>query len=191
MPDEPYELQKLVTVATYNFPWEAQVAKARLAAFGIPSLIAGEHTIRMVALTYAFGGLQVQVPEHAAAAAHEVLRAEAPLPEIYLVQAGETAEGMTATAEAEPLEEGRGALVTVARFRTTWEAHLARTLLESAGIEACVFEDRVPLVSLLSGIAVAHNRLEVRDEDAERAGTVLAEARASEPPDEDEEEAVD
>lgn len=65
-------------------------------------------------------------------------------------------------------------LVTVARFTTPWEAHLARTLLESEGIEACVMEERLPPVNLLSGEVRAFNRLEVREDDAERALDLLA-----------------
>jgi hypothetical protein len=85
-----------------------------------------------------------------------------------------------------PLEEEpellprTGDLVTVARFVTPWEAHLARTLLESNGIDACVFEERLPPVSLLTGRPLALNRLEVHEEDAERALEVLEELGALE-----------
>ena len=64
-------------------------------------------------------------------------------------------------------------LVTVARFTTPWEAHLARTLLESEGIEACVMEERLPPVNLLTGEVRAFNRLEVREDDAVRALDLL------------------
>lgn len=80
-------------------------------------------------------------------------------------------------AEAEP------DLIMVARFRTPWEAHLARTLLESHGIEACVMEERFPPLDLLTGQPLALNRLTVHPGDAGRALEVLA---AVEPPDEDE-----
>ncbi|HEY0782252.1 MAG TPA: DUF2007 domain-containing protein [Thermoanaerobaculia bacterium] len=66
-------------------------------------------------------------------------------------------------------------LVTVARFHTPWEAHLARTRLEAEGIEGCVHEERLPLVSLLSSAPLPGNRLAVHPEDAERALAVLAE----------------
>lgn len=65
-------------------------------------------------------------------------------------------------------------LVAVARFATPWEAHLARTLLESEGIESCVMEERLPSVNLLTGQPVLGNRLEVHPEDALRAGEILA-----------------
>ena len=69
----------------------------------------------------------------------------------------------------------RGALVTVARFVTPWEAQLAKSLLESDGLEACVVEERLPPVSLLSGEPLALNRVEVREDDAPRALELLAE----------------
>jgi hypothetical protein len=186
MADTPFELQQLVTVATFTFPWEAQVAKARLDAFGISSIIAGEHAIRMVALSYALGGIQVQVLERDATAAREVLEHRAQLPEIYLVQAAASPE---AASEEDVVGDGwversgeeggweakwDGTLVTVARFFNPWDAHLARTLLESESIACCVFEDRIPLLSLISGSPLALNRLEVHDYDAERAAALLS-----------------
>jgi Putative prokaryotic signal transducing protein len=73
-------------------------------------------------------------------------------------------------------------LVTVGRFTTPWEAHLARMLLESEGIDACVLEERLPPVNLLTGLltgeVLALNRLEVNEEDAPRALSLLAEIRA-------------
>lgn len=76
-------------------------------------------------------------------------------------------------------EEEMADLVTVARFTTPWEAHLARTLLESEGIEACVMEERLPPVNLLSGEVRAFNRLEVRGDDAARALDLLTQIQAS------------
>lgn len=65
-------------------------------------------------------------------------------------------------------------LVTVARFTTPWEAHLAKGRLEAEGIEACVAEERLPPVSLLTGRPLALNRVEVEEADAERAVEILA-----------------
>jgi putative signal transducing protein len=67
-------------------------------------------------------------------------------------------------------------LSTVARFHTPWEAHLARTFLESEGLRCCVLEERLPAVHLLSAEPVAYNRLEVRRADAARAAEILARA---------------
>ena len=79
--------------------------------------------------------------------------------------------------EAAPgAEEAAPGLVTVARFRTPWEAHLARTLLESEEIESCVVEDRFPPIDLLTGMPLALNRLEVHPEDVERALELLQSA---------------
>jgi hypothetical protein len=69
-------------------------------------------------------------------------------------------------------------LITVARFPTPWEAHLARTLLESHGIEACVMEERFPPLDLQTGQPLALNRLAVHPDDAERAAEALATVEA-------------
>jgi len=73
-------------------------------------------------------------------------------------------------------EDEDTALSTVARFHTPWEAHLARTFLESEGLRCCVLEERLPAVHLLSAEPVAYNRLEVRQADAARAAEILARA---------------
>lgn len=78
-----------------------------------------------------------------------------------------------------PEEMGMSDLVTVARFTTPWEAHLVRTLLESEGIEACVMEERMPHVNLLTGEPRAFNRVEVHEEDATRALAILSGLEAS------------
>src|SRR5712692_4451752 len=110
MSDSPYELQRLVTVETFTFPWEAQMAQARLQAEGIHSIIANEHLIRLVALSNAIGGIQVQVRERDHAAAAEVLRRRAPLPEIYLVTVpgAEGAEPSPPSAEREAADDAPG-----------------------------------------------------------------------------------
>ena len=73
--------------------------------------------------------------------------------------------------DVDPFEQD---LVMVARFRTPWEAHLARTLLESHGIDACVMEERFPPLDLLTGQPLALNRLAVHPDDADRALEALA-----------------
>jgi hypothetical protein len=265
MSDSPYELQRLVVVATFSTPWEAQIAQTRLSAEGLHSLIADEHLIRMVALSNAIGGIRLKVRERDAGAAAEVLRRLVPLPEIYLVtqdalgEAGEepgiptrlpepagaaapdprcpacgsgdlrlerssrrvlgvlpvsrtgyrcgdccmlwkpdeierwrrlgpgdlepAADSLPApqaALAAPPPDDGWDApeapLTTAARFHTPWEAHLARTLLESEGVRCCVLEERMPAVHMLSAEPAAFNRLEVRQADAARAAGILARA---------------
>jgi len=174
MPDPTYDLERLVTVETFSAPWEAQLARARLDAEGIHSVIADENFVRLYwPLSNSGGGVRLQVHEEDAARAADLLRTERPIPEIYLVTEEEAAgPGVEEpAAEAEPMEIED--LVTVARFATPWEAHLAKTRLQSDGIDAAVFEERLPMVSLLSGEPRSLNRLEVHREDAERALAIL------------------
>lgn len=222
-----YELESLVTVATYSSPWEAELARARLETEGIDSILADAHLSRLYCSNIV-GGVKVQVREDEAVRAGDVLRQLRPIPEIYLVTeedagrprcpgcnsdnltferwsrlgfvsswillgfplpvprnrwlcnlcgadwkdagSGPAADGLD---EEEAMQE-MTELVTVARFTTPWEAHLARTLLESEGIEACVFEERLPPVNLLTGEVAAMNRLAVHETDAGRAMEILA-----------------
>jgi hypothetical protein len=64
----------LTTIATYSFPYEAQIAKARLDAEGIPAFVADEQTINMQWLySNAMGGVRLQVPEQFAVQAADIL----------------------------------------------------------------------------------------------------------------------
>ncbi len=172
MPDPEYDIEKLVTVETFTSPWEAQLARSCLEAEGIYAVIADEHFQRLYggALSSTLGGVRLQVRPEDAGSAAELLRTRRPI--LYLV----TEDDPPGLAEEETLEEDDEpvALVTVGRFTTPWEAHLARTLLESEGIDACVLEERLPAVSLLTGAPTALSRVEVYPEDAERAREILA-----------------
>jgi Putative prokaryotic signal transducing protein len=65
----------LTTIATFSFPYEAQIARARLDSEGIPAFIADEHTINANWLySNAFGGVRLQVPRELAGEAYEILR---------------------------------------------------------------------------------------------------------------------
>ncbi|MFL6195240.1 MAG: putative signal transducing protein [Thermoanaerobaculia bacterium] len=179
MPEPEYELEKLVTVETFGSPWEAQLARAVLESEGIEAVIADEHFLRLYGpLSNLQGGMRLQVRPQFAERAAELLRARRPI--LYLV----TEEDDLPMAAEEP--EEAEALVTVGRFYSPWEAHLARTLLESEGIDACVLEERLPAVSLLTGAPTALSRVEVHPADAGRALEILAEVQELE---EDEEEA--
>jgi hypothetical protein len=227
MQDSQYELERLVTLETFTTPWEAQIARARLEAEGIHSVIADENFVRLYwALSSALGGVKLQVRKEDAARAAELLRDSDPIPEIYLVTEEDAAlprcpgcksdnldferwsrlgffgswvilgvplpiprrrwicrncgadwkeEEMPGGLSEEEDAPSQGALVTVARFVTSWEAQLAKSLLESEGLEACIVEERLPPVSLLSGEPLALNRVEVREDDAARALELLAE----------------
>ncbi len=200
-----YELERFVTVATYVFPWEAQLAKARLESEGIQSVVADEITAGLYGAN-AIGGIRLRVREEDAERATELLSTLRPLPEIYLVTEEDarrvrcpecrsehvspegwfrrrwscSACGAVWRDPSEENEEEDTSLITVARFHTPWEAHLARTLLESYGIESCVLEDRLPSLNLFTGESPALNRLEVHPADADLAAELLATAGETE-----------
>jgi hypothetical protein len=68
---------KLVTVARYSMPYEANLAKSILDSAGIPAFVADEFTIGMNWLySNALGGVKLQVPESLAFDAQELLVAE-------------------------------------------------------------------------------------------------------------------
>jgi hypothetical protein len=169
-----YEPDSLVTVATFAYPWEAELARARLDAEGVESVIADEHLSRLYGAGIV-GGVKVRVRREEADRASALLREQRPIPEIYLVKPEDT-QGDDEPVEVEEMVDGEeriGDLVTVARFTTPWEAHLARTRLESEGIEACVLEERLPPVNLFTGEILAMNRLAVNESDAGRAREIL------------------
>lgn len=168
MQDPEFDLEQLVTIETFTSPWEAQLARACLEAEGIEAVIADEHFFRLYgALSNSLGGVRLQVRPESAERAVELLRERRPL--FYVVDEMEEAAEPATDREPE-------ALVTVGRFYSPWEAHLARTLLESSGIDAVVCEERLPGVSLLTGEPTALSRLEVCASDSQRALTVLADA---------------
>lgn len=64
----------LATVATYNFPYQAHLARARLESMDIPAFVADEHTINMQWLySDALGGVRLQVPAPFAEEARQIL----------------------------------------------------------------------------------------------------------------------
>ncbi len=183
MLDPEYDLERLVTVETFSSPWQAQLARACLEAAGIHAVVADEHFFRLYgALSGTLGGIKLQVRPEDAERAAEQLKSRQPIPDIHLV----TEEELRPSRPPEP--EVPESLVTVGRFPTPWEAQLARTLLESEGIDACVMEERLPPVSLLTGMPLALNRVEVHPEDAERALALLAQVEEGWEDGEEEEE---
>lgn len=64
----------LVTIARYDFPHEAHIARSLLDSEGIPCFVADEHTVNMNWLyTFAMGGVRVQVPAQFAEQANLIL----------------------------------------------------------------------------------------------------------------------
>ncbi len=54
-----------IVIKTFSFPYEAQIAKTQLEAFGIPVYIENEHTINMDWFySNALGGVRLLVPEN-------------------------------------------------------------------------------------------------------------------------------
>ncbi len=65
---------KLVTLAAFNMPYQAHLAKSRLEAAGIPVFIRDEHLISINLLySPALGGVKVQVPDVHLKEAREIL----------------------------------------------------------------------------------------------------------------------
>lgn len=168
MSEPEFDLARLVTLETFSSPWEAQLVRAALEAEGIHAVIADEHFYRLYNPLTSLSGVRLQVRPEDREQAEELLRNRRPI--LYLV----TEED--AVVPEEPDEpEAPEALITVGRYYTPWEAHLARTYLESEGIDAIVLEERLPGVSLLTGEPAALSRLEVHPADADRAQEILAE----------------
>lgn len=204
MTDPSWDLEELVTVGTFAVPWEARLAQALLEAEGIRAVVTDENVGSLYGAGVV-GGIKLRVREEDAARASEALARESPIPEIYLVTEEDARQPRCPSCRSEDIAsegwlsrrwtcrrcgatwkedamqpEEEPDLVTVARFVTPWEAHLARTLLESHGIEACLMEERFPPLDLLTGQPLALNRLAVHPGDADRAAEILAEVEAAE-----------
>ena len=67
-------MTKLVVVDTFTNPLDAHVARGLLESEGIPALLHSEHLVSVVwPLANALGGVRLQVAEHRAAEARDVL----------------------------------------------------------------------------------------------------------------------
>lgn len=69
-------------------------------------------------------------------------------------------------------------LATIQRFGTPQEAHLARSVLDAAGIEACVTDESAATWLWHVGTALGGTRVQVAAHDAERARQVLQQAES-------------
>ena len=69
---------RLVTIGSYETPFEANLVKSKLEAFGVDAVLADGETIRLDwLLSNALGGIKVQVPEPDVEEARLVLQSEA------------------------------------------------------------------------------------------------------------------
>jgi DNA-directed RNA polymerase subunit RPC12/RpoP len=65
-------------------------------------------------------------------------------------------------------------IVTVARYETPWEAHVARGLLESEGVPATIADEHLVGANFALSYAVGGVKLKVSTDDLVRARAVLA-----------------
>lgn len=69
---------KLVTIASFSTPLEANMARLKLESAGIPAFVADEYTIGMNWLySNALGGVKLQVPESMISEAQEIMASQA------------------------------------------------------------------------------------------------------------------
>jgi hypothetical protein len=77
MPENSQDHPKLVTIAKYLYPYEADLAKSRLEAEGIPAFAADEYIVRFDWFySNAVGGIRLQVAEEDAELAMEILASD-------------------------------------------------------------------------------------------------------------------
>jgi hypothetical protein len=98
----------LTTIATYSFPYEAQIAWAKLDSEGIPAFVADEQTINMQWLySNAMGGVRLQVPEVYVQQAIELLAEDSS--EVVEQDQGNDASQCSACGsnKTEPYQQGR------------------------------------------------------------------------------------
>lgn len=70
--------EKLVTIAVFGVPYEAEMAKGDLEACGIPAFVMDQFTIGANPLySNALGGIKLQVPASYAGEAHKIITAQA------------------------------------------------------------------------------------------------------------------
>ena len=63
--------------------------------------------------------------------------------------------------------------VTIATYIGAWEAHLARAKLESEGIYSLVLDDQTASINWIYSSTIGGVRLQVREQDSERAIQLL------------------
>ena len=98
----------LTTIATYSFPYEAQISRARLESEGIPAFVADEQTISMQWLySNAMGGVRLQVPGAFVEQALEVLAEDGTSALEAELGVDERACSECGSTDTEPFQKGR------------------------------------------------------------------------------------
>jgi hypothetical protein len=75
-----------------------------------------------------------------------------------------------------------GKLVTIARFDLAGQAHIAKNALEAAGIKSVLADEQTIAMDWLLSNAIGGIKVQVLEEDAERAVTALEESLGSDEP---------
>lgn len=83
-PPDGLELVSWETAATFTSAWEAELARARLEAEGIPAIVGDDHLGSLVTWNLV-GGFKVRVPPEERERAVRVLAEQRPRPELFLV----------------------------------------------------------------------------------------------------------
>lgn len=94
-----------------------------------------------------------------------------------LLRGIEPESGISAVVASEPLEEPGRQPIILRRYRDLPEATIAKSVLDSAGIENFLADDNMVRLDWFYSNLVGNIKLLVRQEDAEAASTLLDESR--------------
>jgi Putative prokaryotic signal transducing protein len=88
-----WDFEERAVAASFNAPWEAELARARLEAEGVEAVLGDDNLIHMDwFVAQAVGGVKVLVRPEELARAAEILRADHSLPEVGLAEAEDSSD---------------------------------------------------------------------------------------------------